>query len=99
MWDFLKRSQATVTPSPIETAFLQQSKAIERIMAKQQELIAQQQSTLDRIVTAKYDRPIEKFVAPTQSAFPQFGLHDQSEVRPDIEADSDAAFLESVGVK
>lgn len=90
-------------PDALEVAFLSQSKAIEKIMAKQQELIAQQQATLDRIVTARYDRPVERTihqVVPDQ--MPLWGLNDQGDVDPigtgiqNLHVESDAEFLASV---
>lgn len=92
----------------LEALAVSQSKAIERIMVQQQELIAQQQATLDRIVTAQYDRPIERIVHPVSTdTMPEWGMNDQSSSVPsEIESglaamtvDSDAEFLAAVGVE
>lgn len=77
-------------------------------MAKQQELIAQQQATLDRIVTAKYDRPISQPIqALTPDNMPDWAMNDQGDVADPsflagiqaLTADSDAEFLQAVGAK
>lgn len=111
MWDWRKLFLSTATPqkpSALETAFLSQSKAIERLMAKQQDLITQQQATLDRIVTAKYDRPIGLTPQPVASdSMPEWGMNDQGDVRPDdfqgvmqaISLESDEDFLKAVGAQ
>lgn len=111
MWESIKQFFTTASqskPSVLETAFLSQSKAIEKIMAKQQELIVQQQNTLDRIVTSKFDRPI---ALPAQTlapdSMPDWAMNDQGDVRPDemqaainsLTIDSDAEFLKAVGAQ
>jgi hypothetical protein len=99
MWGFLKRSK----PMPqrrdaVETAFIAQSKALT-------EIIRQQQATLDRIVTAQYDRPIERIVHPVEdNRMSSWALNDQGDVRPDpiakgienLHAESDTDFLGAV---
>lgn len=110
MWDWRKLFSSIGTrpkQSALETAFLSQSKAIERIMAKQQDLLAQQQATLDRIVTAKYDRPVRAAQPMPSDSIPEWGLNDQGDVRPDefqagiqaITAESDSDFLNAVGAQ
>lgn len=76
------------------------------VVDKLQAVIEAQQATLDRIVTAKYDKPIERVVHPVQSEqLPMFAMNDQGDVRPDdpiktgienLHVESDAAFLASV---
>ena len=111
MLAWLKQFFITSTPrkpSALETAFLAQSKAIADVMKRQQDLIAQQQSTLDRIVTAKYDRPI---ALPAQvipsDRMPDWAMTDQGDVlEPDFAAairsiavESDSEFMSAVGAR
>lgn len=106
MWDWKRLFSATSTPrkpSALETAFLAQSKVIADVMKRQQDLIAQQQATLDRIVTAKYDRPISlpAQVIPSDK-MPDWAMNDQGDVVDPIQAlsvDSDAEFLSAVGAQ
>lgn len=86
------------TQSALETAFLQQSKALVDLAKGQQATIREMQETIDRVVATRYDRAVEKVAPPAQAVFPGFEP-DQGEVRPALEAESDAEFLESVGVK
>lgn len=87
MWGFKRQSSTTPTPQPstprrdlLEKAFIDQSKALV-------EVIKQQQATLDRIVMAKYDRPVERAQAPQVSEqMPLWGMNDQGDSRPDPEA-------------
>lgn len=106
MWDWkqLFGSTSTRKASALETAFLAQSKAIADVMKRQQDLIAKQQETLDRIVTAKYDRPIATPATPVPSdPMPEWALNDQGDVTPEaiaaITAESDADFLKAAGVQ
>jgi hypothetical protein len=61
--------------------------ALCELMKGQQKLLAQQQETLDRIVTARYDRPLERSraTAPTEP-LPSWAMNDQGDSRPDPEA-------------
>lgn len=76
-------------------------------MKQQQALIAQQQGTLDRIVTARYDRPYTPAQKLPSDSLSPWALNDQGDVRPDeIEAglsnlgvDSDEEFLKAVGAQ
>lgn len=109
MWDWIgrwlgTRRQSTLGKTGLEAAFLAQQKLIEAVVAGQRELIAQQQATLDRIVTARYDRPLERVVQPVASEpMPAWAMSDQGDVRPDeigagiaaLHVDSDADFLEA----
>jgi hypothetical protein len=97
-------------PSALESLCLAQQQSIAATLQQQQDLLAQQQATLDRIVTARYDRPI---ALPAQQlpadAMSDWALNDQSDVRPaEIDAEikagiealtveSDAEFLAAVG--
>lgn len=73
------------------------------VVRQQQETINKMQETLDRIVTAKFDRPV--FVPQKHEADlpPQGMLFDQYDpISAGIEnltAESDAAFLNAVGAK
>lgn len=91
---------ATQRQSPIETAFLQQSKALADTQKNLLKIIEQQQQTLDRIVNAKYDPPVFKPQEIANPQMPLFAMNDQDTgYMPALDADSDKAFLESVGVK
>lgn len=106
MWDWIGRWLGTRRQSPLEVAFLAQQKLIEDVVTSQREFIAQQQATLDRIVTSRYDRPIERVVHPQQNtAMPEWAMSDQGDVRPAkdeigagiaaLHVDSDADFIEA----
>lgn len=113
MWDW--RKLFGITPrqcrrDAFEEAFLRQAQAqtqtLADLMKGQQDLLRQQQETLDRIVTARYDRPIAVAAQQTVSdPMPDWALNDQGDVRPsEIEAgiraiavDSDEEFLSAVG--
>ena len=107
MWDWRKYFGTTATqpqptkPGPLEAAFLEQSKVIASILKRQQDFIAQQQETLDRIVTAKYDRPVAPSIPHIPDQMSSWGLSDQGETRePDLfaalDAETDAEFLKAV---
>lgn len=98
VWQRLFGRTPTQRRDAVETAFIAQSKAIV-------EIVKQQQATLDRIVTAQYDRPIERIVHPlSDNSMPAWALNDQTDVRPDpiaagianLHEDSDEAFLGAV---
>jgi hypothetical protein len=106
MWAWMKRFAGTRQRPALEEALLAQQKLIERMAEGQREIISQQQATLDRIVTARFERPLERTVHDLpDNALPEWGMTDQSEVRPPasgigrgIEAlhvDRDADFLEA----
>lgn len=95
MLAWLRRLIGTDKPSPssaLETAFLEQSRALV-------ELSRQQQATLDRIVTARYDRPFQPKIEPIAPAtMPEFMLDDQSStLSAALTAESDSEFLKMVG--
>lgn len=107
-----KKRSATISKrkksKPLEAAFLAQSKVLADVMKRQQDLIELQQNTLDRIVTAKYDRPIGLTPQPVPSdAMPAWAMNDQGDVRPDeleagiqaITAEADSDFLKAVGAQ
>lgn len=96
MWDFLKRSHTTPQQSALETAFLQQSTALVELAKGQQATIRDQQATLDRIVTARYDRPIERVAPRANEQMPIWGLTDQGEVR---ESDPLVKMVNAIGVE
>jgi hypothetical protein len=89
----------------METAFLAMVKANAEVMKRQQNTIDRLQETLDRIVTAKYDRPVMS--APQRHVpeqMPDFMLSDQGDgegPRLDVAAalttEKDSDFLEMVG--
>ena len=106
MWDWKRLFSSTSKPhkpSALETAFLQQSKALADVMKRQQETIDKLQSTLDRIVAAKYDRPISApVVHQPNPTMPESYMSDQGDVEgPDVASlltvESDAEFLKQVG--
>lgn len=105
MWDWKRLFNITRKPPAIETVFLAQSRALAEVMKRQADTIDRMQETLDRIVTAKYDRPVVPMIEKQESAnMPLFALNDQDD--PSIEAgiasltvDSDAEFLATVGVQ
>jgi hypothetical protein len=77
--------------SALETAFLEQSRALVEICRKQQE-------TLDRIVTARYDRPFQpKIEERPNPTMPEYMLDDQGAIGAAIMAESDEEFLKVVG--
>lgn len=54
------------------------------IIKRQQDTIDRMQATLDKIVTARYDRPLERNSAPTVTeSMPQWAMNDQGDSRPD----------------
>jgi len=54
------------------------------IIKRQQDTIDAMQATLDKIVTARYDRPIERSAPPTVTEqMPLWAMNDQGDVRPD----------------
>ena len=54
------------------------------IIKRQQDTIDRMQATLDRIVTARYDRPLERSSAPTVTeSMPPWAMNDQGDSRPD----------------
>lgn len=90
----------TPKQSPLETAFIQQSKALVDAQKSLFKVIEQQQATLDRIVTAKYDTPVFKPQEIENPQMPLFGMSDQDTgYLPSLTEGSDREFLESVGVK
>lgn len=108
MWDWKKLFSITSKPhkqSAIETAFLVQSKAMAEVMKRQADTIDLLRDTLDRIVTAKYDRPIAQTIKDQEYVpMPMFALNDQDD--PSIEAglaalttESDEEFLAAAGVR
>jgi hypothetical protein len=95
MLAWLRRLIGTDKPSPssaLETAFLEQSRALV-------EICRQQHETLDRIVTARYDRPFAPKIDPQPNAtMPDYMLDDQSAtIGAAITAETDAEFLKMVG--
>jgi len=85
MWDWIRHFSFTHTPqmpTALESAFLAQSAVISDVMKRQQDTIDKMQATLDRIVTAQYDRPITPpaQVIPADS-IPDWVLNQQSDVR------------------
>lgn len=109
MWGFLKHFSTTRTQSPIETAFAQQSKSLVDTQKALLKIIEQQQSTLDRIVNAKYDTPVFKPQEIPAVQMPLWGMSDQdtgyiqpptavvNQVLSVIENGSDREFMEKVG--
>lgn len=117
MWEWIRRWRITGTRSPrrgalseesaLLSAFRGQQKLIESVVTAQQQLIAQQQATLDRIVTARYDRPLERVVHPVQAEpMPAWAMSDQGDVEPAtkdpigagiaaLSVENDADFLEA----
>lgn len=93
MWASIRRLIGTAKPSPssaLETAFLEQSRALI-------ELAKSQQETLDRIVTARYDRPFQpKIEARPNATMPEYMLDDQN-IGAALTAESDSEFLKMVG--
>lgn len=93
MWDFLRRSKNTRTASAptkpertdkLTLALIESNKALTRLCEKQQE-------TLDRIVAAKFDRPVAMpSEAQEDNRPPQSMLYDV------LFAESDAEFIEKV---
>ena len=109
MWDWLKRlfsTNASPKQDGLLALLLAQQKLIEQTVLKQQDVIAQQQTTLDRIVTARYDRPVERVVHPIAAdPLPGWAMNDQGDVRPSdpigagigaLHVDSDEEFLKAV---
>lgn len=70
-------------------------------MKRQQDTIDKLGATLDRIVTAKYDRPFTAVEKEPNEPMPQGFIHDQAEIP--IEAaltiESDADFIKAVNVQ
>lgn len=105
------RRQSQREASPLEQAFLAQQKLLEQVVLRQQAMLEQQQATLDRIVTARYDRPLERVIHPApDNSMPDWAMSDQGEVRPAgpvaaageigaglaaLHVESDAEFLEA----
>jgi len=57
------------------------------IIKRQQDTIDRMQATLDRIVTVRYDRPVERSSAATVTeSMPQWAMNDQGDSRPDPNA-------------
>jgi hypothetical protein len=95
-------------PTALEALAARQQAAIERMLNQQQEQIARQQATIDRVVTAHYDRPLERVVHPVAAdPMPDWALNDQGDVRPDeieaglkaLAAESYEVFLRAVGAQ
>ncbi|HEY2859016.1 MAG TPA: hypothetical protein VGJ21_11410 [Terracidiphilus sp.] len=103
MWEWIRRFSSTQT-SQGDPALL----TLCELAKGQQKLIAQQQETLDRIVAARYDRPLERVTnPPAAEQMPSWGMNDQGDVRPDATAaalgnlgeESDAAWIETASVQ
>lgn len=107
MWAWIKRLLNTNPPSPstLEQAFLTQQKLLEQIVKKQQATIDTLVATNDKVITAHYDRPVERVVHPVAAdSMPQWALNDQTDVRPDpiaaglqnLHVESDEEFVSAV---
>lgn len=94
MLAWLRRLIGTDKPSQssaLESAFLEQSRALIELAKRQQE-------TLDRIVTARYDRPFAPVIHPQPNAtMPDYMLDDQNTLNAALTAESDSEFLKAVG--
>lgn len=105
MWAFRRLFNSTAKPHPLEGIVASQAKAIEKVMADQQKLIAKMQETIDRVVKTNYEKPIERIVHPVAvEQMPLWAMNDQGDVRPDsieagiqnLTAESDSDFLGAV---
>lgn len=114
MWAWIEhwRSTRPRQQSTLETAFLEGQRALIEMARAQQQQLARQQETLDRIVGARFDRPIERTIHPQPGdGMPEWAMNDQGDVRPEagtgpigaglanLHAESDEEFMAAVGAE